>query len=50
MLGYMEIVGVDEDGEMVFRLTEAGKARAENMIKRDESTTANWADNEETAE
>lgn len=31
-LGYMEIVGVGEDGELVFRLTPAGEGRAARLI------------------
>lgn len=30
--GYMEIVGEDENGEPLFRLTEAGHQRVEGLI------------------
>lgn len=30
-LGYMELVGVGEDGQMRYRLTEAGQERVEQV-------------------
>ncbi len=35
-LGYMELVGVGEDGELMYRITPAGEARVEAMRRGDD--------------
>jgi hypothetical protein len=35
-LGYMELVGVGEDGQMRYRLTEAGQQRIDRVQRGDD--------------